>query len=42
MPAGKKIIPLISTVQVQLEQILVIDLYLTLNGIIVLSEIYQI
>ena len=42
MPAGKKIIPLISTVQVQLEQILVTDLYLTLNGIIVLSEIYQI
>ena len=42
MPAGKKLIPLTNTVQVQLEQILVIDLYLTLNGIIVLFEIYQI
>ena len=42
MPAGKKLIPLTNTAQVQLEQILVIDLYLTLNGIIVLSEIYQI
>ena len=42
MPAGKKLTPLTNTVQVQLEQILVIDLYLTLNGIIVLFEIYQI